>query len=80
MGYTFGEKAVGDPLTAGRQEWLRWVLERYGVSADGASQFVGAQPVTDANDRRQLLEVINRVVVQGSGDPRNFRGIGRGSC
>jgi hypothetical protein len=76
MGYTFGEMVVGEPLTPARQSFLKEALRYYGVSAAGAEQFVGNQPVTDVQDRRQLLDFVNRVVLKASGLPRGFRGKG----
>jgi len=67
---TLGERPVGPALTTGRQEFLRFAVQQYGVSKAGAEQFVGVRPVTDQNDRKQLLDLVNRVIVDGSGKPR----------
>jgi len=68
-GMSRGERTVGTPLTTGRQEFLRFAVEQYGVSRAGAEQFVGMRPVSDQNDRKQLLDLVNRVIVDGSGTP-----------
>ena len=77
MGYTYHEMVVGEPLTPARQDLLKQALQFYRVSAAGADQFVAAQPVTDIQDRRQLLDLVNRVIVTGSARPKGFRGKGR---
>lgn len=75
MGYTLSEMVVGEPLTPERKEWLKRALKFYRVSEAGAEQFVGSLPLSAAQDRQQLLDLVNRVIVKASHAPR-FRGKG----
>ena len=65
-GFMIGETLAPPALTPARLEWLKLALTKYGVSDVGAEQFVRWQAVTDVSDRRQLLDTLNRVVVQES--------------
>jgi hypothetical protein len=69
-----GEFVAPPGLSPERLDWLVYVLKHYGVSETGADQFTRAAPVTDAADRKALLQFVNRVVVQGSGRPAKFQG------
>lgn len=77
MAYMLSERIVSPPLTAARVDWLQYVLTQYGVSDAGARQFTQQQIVWAANDRLKLLDVLNRVVTDGSrSSDRVFRGKG----
>ncbi|MBL8125037.1 MAG: hypothetical protein KIT61_00320 [Pyrinomonadaceae bacterium] len=77
MGFTRGELVVGVPLTEGRLEFIITGLLSYGISQEGAKQFVEMKPVTEMNDRRILLDLVNRVFVDGSGRLPRILGKGR---
>jgi len=71
------ERIVSPQLTPGRVDWIQYVLPQYGVSDTGATQFTKMQMVTAANDRQKLLDVLNRVVTDGSrADVGRFQGKG----
>lgn len=76
MAYMLSEKVVPPPLTPARVDWLQYVLTQYGVSDAGATQFTKSQVVTGTSDRQKLLDVLNRVVTDGSRGDRTFRGKG----
>lgn len=76
MGYMLSESVVPQVLTPNRLEWLKYVLTHYGVSRAGAEQFTGSQVVTGPSDRKLLLDVLNRVVVNESRRSPGFRGKG----
>jgi len=78
MGFTRGELVVGVPLTEGRAAFIRAGLEFYGVTKEGSKQFVEVKPMTEIKDRKILLDLVNRVFVDGSvGGRHTFRGKGR---
>jgi hypothetical protein len=69
------------PLTSNRIEGLKQVLKYQGISEIGASQIVRSNTVTHADDRKKLLEILNRTIrevatVTHSG---GFSGGGRGA-
>ena len=74
--YMLSEWTVSRTLTPGRLEWLEYVLTNYGVSAAGAEQFTASNVVTSSRDRRTLLDILNRVVVEGSPRRQGFMGKG----
>jgi hypothetical protein len=76
MSYMLSESRVPQALTSNRLEWLKYVLKKYGVSDAGAGQFTRSQAVADPSDRRLLLDILNRVVVEESHRPSGFRGKG----
>lgn len=76
-GMSRSERTVGQPLDAGRQAFLRYAVQQYGVSKAGAEEFVAMRAVSDPDDRKQLLDLVNRVIVDGSGTP-SHRFMGKG--
>ena len=74
--YMLGEWTVPKQLTSSRLEWLKFVLTNYGVSDAGTEQFTASNVVTNSRDRKTLLDILNRVVVEGSGRPQGFMGKG----
>jgi hypothetical protein len=75
--YMLSEWTVPKALTPNRVEWLKFVLANYGVSVAGAEQFTASNIVTDSRDRRSLLDILNRVVEEGSpNQQQGFRGKG----
>ena len=77
MPFMLSERVVSPPLTPGRIEWIQYALTQYGVSDAGATQFTKMQMVTSSIDRQKLLDVLNRVVADGSiSDVGRYRGKG----